>query len=460
MKSFRPLRQRLLQEVRLSPQPRQCEPLHRFVRLSAVSEEITRTPPAPGIARALSAVSDPDGHRSRRAPALGSREAGADAPNMVWELDSTPADVMCSDGRHTLVGVIDVWPRRGRVLVVPTSRATAICALLRTCVIDWGVPETVRTDEGRDYTSRHLSRVLADLGVDHDICPPYTPEAKPFIERFFGTMTRDLFAYLPGFTGHNVADRKRLEAKKSFAARRGEGDRETFNISLTAAALQEKCDIWCEAVYGRRSHSGTGESPFARVAGWTAPLRRIADERALDALLAEPIGGGGLRTIGKSGIPVGGRHYIAPEFGSRIKERVEVRMDPGDPAHLFVFGLDGTFLCMAVDPDRIGVDRAAIAAKAKADARTQDSAARKRARDLGQDHAPDRAMDEVLEAAGRDAGKVVALPQGGVRHETPALEQSGKATAAAQAGRQPATRTGPPAPFSDVLKKLYLQKGD
>ncbi len=135
-------------------------------------------------ARALSAVSDPDGHRSRRAPAFGSRAAGADAPNMVWELDSTPADVMCSDGRHTLVGAIDVWPRRGRVLVVASSRATAICALLRACMIAWGVPETVRTDEGRDYTSRHLSRVLADLGVDHDICPPTRRRRSPLSRGF------------------------------------------------------------------------------------------------------------------------------------------------------------------------------------------------------------------------------------------------------------------------------------
>ena len=27
-------------------------------------------------------------------------------------------------------------------------------------------------------------------------------------------MTRDLFAYLPGFTGHNVADRKRLRGEE------------------------------------------------------------------------------------------------------------------------------------------------------------------------------------------------------------------------------------------------------
>ena len=90
----------------------------------------------PANARALSAVSDPDGHRSRKGPALGNREAGVDAPNALWELDSTPADVLCTDGRHVIVGAIDVWSRRARVLVVPVSRAVAICALSSAALPD------------------------------------------------------------------------------------------------------------------------------------------------------------------------------------------------------------------------------------------------------------------------------------------------------------------------------------
>ena len=309
-------------------------------------------------ARALSAVSDPDGHRSRRAPAMGSMTRAVIRLNQVWELDSTPADVMCADGRHAIVGAMDVWSRRGRLLVVPVSRATAICALLRRCLIDWGVPEMVRTDRGKDYTSAHLARVLADLGVTHDICPPRTPEAKPFIERFFGTVTRDLFAFLPGFTGHNVAERRKLEA----ARRRGGDERATFGVGLTAAGLQTECDRWCTLIYGRRDHRGLGESPWARALSWTGETRRIADERALDPLLAAPVAHGGMRTIGKKGISVGNVLYIEPTFGAHVGERVDVRLDASDPARLFVFRLTGEFLCVAEDPERTGIDRAAVAA--------------------------------------------------------------------------------------------------
>ena len=96
-------------------------------------------------------------------------------------------------------------------------------------------------------------------------CPPYTPEAKPFVERFLGTLTRDLFATLPGFSGHDVAQAQALRSRKSFAARRGEDDTVIYGAELTAEALQERCDSWCDAVYGRRPHSGLGgASPFAR----------------------------------------------------------------------------------------------------------------------------------------------------------------------------------------------------
>ena len=102
--------------------------------------------------------------------------------------------MICADGkRHAIVSAIDIWSRRARILVVPTSRATAIATLLRRCILEWGVPELVRTDEGRDYTSQHVVGVIKLLELAHDPCPPYTPEAKPFIERFLGTLARDLF---------------------------------------------------------------------------------------------------------------------------------------------------------------------------------------------------------------------------------------------------------------------------
>ena len=95
--------------------------------------------------RELSAVSDPDGHRSRRMPAFGDAAGMAvDGLNALWELDSTLADVMCVDGkRYALVAAIDVWSRRPRrssprPRIRPLSlRWSAIASSTGACPAGW-----------------------------------------------------------------------------------------------------------------------------------------------------------------------------------------------------------------------------------------------------------------------------------------------------------------------------------
>ena len=415
-----------------------------------------------------SAVADPDRHRSHRKPAGGDAAAHIARLNQEWELDSTPADVICADGlRYAVVVAIDIWSRRTRTLVAPTSRAAAIAALFRRCLLDWGVPELVRTDEGADYTSRHVVGVIADLEIDHDICPPFTPEAKPFVERVIKTISHDLFANLPGFTGHNVAQAQALRARKSFAARRRAGraqgaqgarceDKcEAFRVALSAEQLQADLDTWCEDLYGREPHAGLGGlSPFERVNSWTGPVRRIGDVRALDALLAAPASGGS-RTVRKGGIRLDNIDYIAGPLGGIVGERVIVRRDPADLDRLFVYlpapddpQRPGAFVCVAQDPARTGADRAA-AARAMTHAYTERSRkARARARDLAKRHKPEQAMADVLAHAAEGAARVVALPRlarsargfdtarlrrDSETHETPALREAARAAEAADA---------------------------
>ena len=387
--------------------------------------------------RELCAVTNPDLDRSRHKPAGGDASANIVRLNQLWELDSTPADVICADGkRYTIVGAIDVWSRRTKLLVVPSSRATAIALLLRHCILDWGVPEAVRTDEGKDYTSRHVLGALADLEIEHLRCPPYSPERKPHIERFLGTIARELFSGLPGFTGHDVAQAQALRARKSLADRRGADAAEVFGAALTAEALQARCDVWCEAVYGRRPHGGLGcASPFERVTSWQGELRRIHDERALDALLAAPAGDKG-RVVCKKGIRLDSVFYIAGPLGSLVGERVKLRRDPADAGRIHVYREDGSFVCVAENPAHTGADQAAIAAAMTADYREHRKTARKRARDLAQRTDPDGAADRALANAATHAAGVVAFPKWGQVHKTPALARAGlAATAAGKAGK-------------------------
>ncbi|MFQ5776173.1 MAG: DDE-type integrase/transposase/recombinase [Kiloniellaceae bacterium] len=382
-------------------------------------------------ARALSAVTDPDRHRSRRQPAFGDAGESIVRLNQLWELDSTPADVICTDGRQVVVGAIDVYSRRLRMLVAPTSRATAIAALLRRCLIEWGVPEDVRTDEGRDYTSIHITRVLADLDITHHRCRPYTPETKPFIERALGTLTRELFETLPGYAGHTVAEAQRLRARKAFAARRGEGDREAFRVALSAGELQAALDAWTDNVYLHAPRGGLGgKTPFQMITEWRDPVRRIENHHALDVLLAEAPGGHGIRTVGKHGIQVEGTWFIAAELGALVGERVHVRLDP-DMGRVRVFDVFGErFICDAVAPERAGLDRRAIAIEARARAKAADKAARAEARRLRREHRPEALADELAAAAAAKAKRVVPFPGPSRPHESAGLAAAAEAVQA------------------------------
>ena len=59
---------------------------------------------------------------------------------------------------------------------------------------DLGVLEILRTDDGKDHTTRHIERVLLDMDIAHDLCAPFTPEQKPFVERVFRTFLHDMAA--------------------------------------------------------------------------------------------------------------------------------------------------------------------------------------------------------------------------------------------------------------------------
>ncbi len=382
----------------------------------------------------VSAISDPDGHRSRTMPAFGDGSWDVDALNGLWELDSTRLDVILADGtRWDVCVALNVWCRRMKALVTQRSEATAIAALVRRCLIDWGVPDMIRTDEGKDYTSKHLQRVLHDLQIDHDILPPYRPDLKPYVERAIGTMSHDLLTQMLGFCGHSVADAERLRGRQSFAARRGKDKVVVYSGALSAEQLQERIDAWCDDVYGREAHGGLdGMSPFEKAASWAGPQPKRVSERGMDVLLAPSAGRDGRRKVGKSGIQVDGGEYIAGELGWHMDDWVHVRQDPADWGRVYVFTEPDAagrheFICIAEDPSRTGIDRREVAVQAKRNWAARNAAERKRARDLEREHQPATAIEAVLERAIEEAGKVVALPSPAPEHRTAATEAAAAA---------------------------------
>jgi hypothetical protein len=188
-------------------------------------------------------------------PAFGSHFEGIERLNQLWEMDSTPGDVLLIDGRHSVLGVIDLYSRRLSLYVSKTSSAKAVCLGYRKAVLNWGLNEDTRTDNGKDYVSEHFTMALVQLEVHQQLCIPFASEEKGTIERALGTMSHGLMELLPGFAGHSVAQAQQLRGAKSFAQRLMTVG-EVIEVALTGAQLQDTLDKWANHVYGNDKHSG------------------------------------------------------------------------------------------------------------------------------------------------------------------------------------------------------------
>lgn len=362
----------------------------------------------------LTKLSDPDKYRSTMLPAGVGSLRHIDEPNALWQIDASPIDALCTDGRHSIYACIDIFSRRAIVLVSKTPRAAAVALLLRKAIMAWGVPLTIKTDNGSDFVARDTQRLLLSLGIEQDVSDAYSPQQKGHIERFIGTFQHEFARLLPGFVGHSVADRKVIENRKSFSARLGQSEAETFDVKLSGLQVQQHADDWVSSIYEQRAHHGLqGLSPIAK---WnTANYRsRMVDVRALDLLLMPVAGasGDGLRVTTKFGIRVDNYHYATPAIVPGVT--VLVRQDPEDLGRVLAFEPDGgRFLGEGICPELAGIHPATfMKAVRQLHGEALDEIAKpvkRMMRGLAKGPAP---IERALQLAGqREQATVISLPE-------------------------------------------------
>ncbi len=369
----------------------------------------------------LTRLSDPDRYRSTMAPAGVGTYAWVRTPNTLWMIDASPVDALCVDGRWSVYACIDIATRLTIWYVSRTPRAEAVAMLIRKAILEWGVPEKIKTDNGTDFKAVSTQRLLASLGIEVEYSDPYSPQQKGHVERAISTFQHDCAALLPGFVGHNVADRKRIEDRRGFATRLGQDTAEAFGVSLTGAQLQGYVDRWSDEIYARREHSGLdGLSPAVAAARSTAPIRRI-DERALDVLLMPATGKDGLRTVTKFGIRIDGYHYVIHE--ALPGAAVLVRMDPMDAGRVLAFEADsGRYVGEGICPALRGVSAATLlAAKREITSEKLADASRDVRREIKRLTTGPNLLERALSVAARDIPNVVSLPKREENHTTPAI---------------------------------------
>lgn len=372
----------------------------------------------------LTKLSDPDRYRSTMAPSGVGTYAWVRTTNTLWMIDASPVDALCVDGRHSIYACIDIATRRTIFYVSRTPRAEAVAMLIRKAILAWGAPDKIKTDNGSDFVATSTQRLFSALEIEVEYSDPYSPQQKGHVERVIETFQHDCASLLPGFVGHSVADRKRIEDRKSFAQRLGQDTAEAFGVTLTGPQLQDYVDRWSDEIYGRREHSSLGTSPEEAAARCPAPIRTV-DPRALDILLMPAAGKDGIRTVTKFGIRIDHHHYVIHE--ALPGDRLLVRMDPMDAGRVLAFDAEsGRFVGEGVCPELRGISAATLlAAKREITSEKLAEATKDVRREIKRLTKGPNLLERALGVAVRDAQardeNVVALPKREETHSTPAI---------------------------------------
>lgn len=363
----------------------------------------------------LASFRDPDTYKGRYRLALGNASGSVTYANELWELDTTPADVMTFGGRKSILGLIDRYSRRASFMVCDSESAQSVRNLLIKTIVEWGVlPTTVMTDQGSGFINGSIASALEALGIEHRACPPGSPEKKPHIERLFGTFTRERASLLPGFAGHNVADAQRIRAK----ARKDSG-RAVIDAHMPPEALQLILDNWLDGVYHLREHGTTRMAPMARWHGCPRPRTAAPPESILRVALTALVGP---RKVGKRGLVWRKGRYWSHRLIPWMGRDVVVRRDEDDLGLLYVFAPDGTFIDVAADHERLGISQEEVATAAR---RQQDAylrAARADIREKQRRFDPVDMVGSLLREDAKSAANVTWLPVAGRQRSTVTLD--------------------------------------
>lgn len=279
--------------------------------------------------------------------------------NNEWEVDHTLLDILVIDeetmqiaGRPWLTAIIDRYSRcivGYSVSFAPPSWASIMDAL-RVAVMpkNWiyegfkaiyagesgienpwdcyGKPDRLIMDHGRDFKSLSMDATLTALAIEPDYTKPRKPWLKGKIERWFGTLERQIVHTLPGTVMSKWENRKFYNSEK-FAV-------------LTIDEVNWIVAKWVIDIYHQDHHGKIGRTPAQ---AWNEGLKEIMPHREIPKNLLVPLTGLIVpRTLRDGGIRFKGLRWDAPEL-SRTRgllpnsADVQVRIDPLDLTLCYVY---------------------------------------------------------------------------------------------------------------------------
>jgi putative transposase len=124
----------------------------------------------------------------------------------------------------------------------PNQGLDSFLDCLRQAIASRGIPTHLYMDNGKIYRSPQLARIAAGIGILIVHTPPYQPEGRGKIERWFGSVRQQFLANLD------------------------------LKVLFSLEQLNERLWHWIDSVYHRTEHSALGTTPLLR---WQRDIERI-----------------------------------------------------------------------------------------------------------------------------------------------------------------------------------------
>jgi len=164
------------------------------------------------------------------------RRFEAEYPNDIWQSDVMHGPMVNVDGKMKKSYLIAFIDDHSRLLPQAefylNERLVSWLDAFRKALLTRGLPRRLYVDNGSAFRTKHLERICASLGMALIHTPPYTPQGRGKIERFFRSV-RDRF--LP-----------------------------TCPENLTLDDINRMFSEWIPLNYHNRVHTSTGETPIQR----------------------------------------------------------------------------------------------------------------------------------------------------------------------------------------------------
>jgi putative transposase len=216
---------------------------------------------------------------------------------------NAPAEAKCKSSQAALDDASRLIPH---AQFYPNQGLDAFLDCLRQAIAARGIPTRLYMDNAKIYRSPQLARIAASIGILIVHTPPYQPEGRGKIERFFRSVREQFLASL---------DPK---------------------VPLSLEQLNERLWHWLDAVYHRHEHSSLQTTPLLRWQRDIEQVRQLPPATDLRRLFFHRVD----RLVRRdSTFLLKNRFFEAPSH--LAGKRIEVRFDPLELTQLEIYS-EGT----------------------------------------------------------------------------------------------------------------------